>query len=216
MLAPPESGISYPGDGVAGAAADDVFLFPATVGQQGFWYLDRLQPGNPAYNIAVRFRLQGPLRPEELERAFNEIVRRHEALRTVFTVVDDLPAQMVLPRLAVRLQRHDLRGVIALAPAADLQRVDELHLSNDAVREFLGVDPAKRPDADPAQLRPAVPVTLVHGEEDATVPIEVTESYAAKHPQARVVRIADCGHYALIDPLSAAWPCVIDEMVRFD
>ena len=119
-------------------------------------------------------------------------------------------------RAASMAERHDLRGVIALAPAADLQRVDELHLSNDAVREFLGVDPAKRPDADPAQLRPAVPVTLVHGEEDATVPIEVTESYAAKHPQARVVRIADCGHYALIDPLSAAWRCVIDEMVRFD
>ena len=111
---------------------------------------------------------------------------------------------------------HGLRGVVALAPAADLQRVDELHLSNDAVREFLGTEPAKRPDADPAQLRPAVPVTLVHGEEDTTVPVGVTESYAAKHPEARVLRIATCGHYALIDPVSAAWPRVIAEMARFD
>ena len=39
----------------------EVFVFPATVGQQGFWYLDQIDPGNPAYNIAVRFRLEGPL-----------------------------------------------------------------------------------------------------------------------------------------------------------
>ena len=58
--------------------ADEVFVFPTTVRQQGFWYLDQLQPGNPAYNIAVRFRLQGCLRVEVLERALNEIVRRHE------------------------------------------------------------------------------------------------------------------------------------------
>ena len=117
---------------------------------------------------------------------------------------------------ASTLRDHELRGVIALAPAADLQRVDELHLSNDAVREFLGTDPSQRTDADPALLRPAVPVTLVHGEEDMTVPISVTESYAAKHPQARVIRIEHCGHFALIDPLSGAWPRVTQEMARFD
>ncbi len=90
--------------------ADDVFVFPTSVGQQGFWYLDQFQPGNPAYNIAVRFRLQGWLRVEELERALNEIVRRHESLRTVFAVVDGVPVQVVSPRLSIRLQRDDLRG----------------------------------------------------------------------------------------------------------
>ena len=48
-------------NGVAQPSQGDVFVFPATVGQQGFWYLDQLDPGNPAYNIAVRFRLEGPL-----------------------------------------------------------------------------------------------------------------------------------------------------------
>ena len=90
--------------------ADDVFVFPTSVGQHGFWYLDQFQPGNPAYNIAVRFRLQGRLRAEELERALNEIVRRHESLRTVFAVVDGVPVQVVSPRLSIRLQRDDLRG----------------------------------------------------------------------------------------------------------
>ena len=44
-------------------SADEVFVLPATIRQQGFWYLDQLQPGNPAYNIAVRFRLRGPASP---------------------------------------------------------------------------------------------------------------------------------------------------------
>jgi len=89
--------------------AGEVFVFPTTVGQQGFWYLDQVQPGNPAYNIAVRFRLQGRLRVEELERALNEVVRRHESLRTVFAVVDGVPVQVVAPRLSIRLRRDDLR-----------------------------------------------------------------------------------------------------------
>ena len=89
---------------------DEVFVFPATVGQTGFWYLDQLQPGNPAYNIAVRFRLQGPLRVEELERALNEIVKRHESLRTVFAAVEGVPVQVVSPRLSIRLKRDDLRA----------------------------------------------------------------------------------------------------------
>jgi thioesterase domain-containing protein len=90
--------------------ADEVFVFPATVGQQGFWYLDLLRPGNPAYNIAVRFRLQGRLRVEELERALNEIVRRHESLRTTFAIVEDVPVQVVSPRQTLRLWQDDLRG----------------------------------------------------------------------------------------------------------
>lgn len=117
---------------------------------------------------------------------------------------------------AASLGDYGLRGVVALAPAADLQVVDALRLSNDAVREFLGTDPSRRMDADPAQMRPQVPVTLVHGAEDSTVPIRVTESYAARHSQARIVRLEHCGHYALIDPLSTAWPLVIAEIARFD
>jgi thioesterase domain-containing protein len=97
-------------NGVAKPAAEEVFVLPTTVRQRGFWYLDQLQPGNPAYNIAVRFRLQGPLRPDMLEQALNEIVRRHESLRTVLAVMDGVPVQMIAPRLSIALQREDLRG----------------------------------------------------------------------------------------------------------
>ena len=90
-------------------AADEVFVLPSTVGQQGFWYLDQLQPGNTAYNIAVRFRLKGPLRVDILERSLQDIVARHEALRTVFAVQDGVPVQVITPRVVVPLHRDELR-----------------------------------------------------------------------------------------------------------
>ena len=92
-------------------AADEVFVLPTTVGQQGFWYLDQLQPGNTAFNIAVRFRLKGPLRVDILERSLQDIVARHEALRTVFAVQDGVPVQVIAPRVLVPLVRDDLLRV---------------------------------------------------------------------------------------------------------
>jgi thioesterase domain-containing protein/acyl carrier protein len=112
--------------------ADEVFVFPATAGQQGFWYLDQLQPGNPAYNIAVRFRLEGPLRVEELRRALNEVVRRHESLRTTFAVVEGAPVQVVSPRLSVPLPLEDLRGV----PEADRPERAREAAAEEARRRF--------------------------------------------------------------------------------
>lgn len=110
-LATLESGLTRLGNGVAAGRADDFYVFPTTVGQRGFWYLDRFQHGNPAYNIAVRFHLKGQLRVQELERALNKIVKRHESLRTVFNLEHDQLVQIVLPDLTIRLLRHDLRGV---------------------------------------------------------------------------------------------------------
>ena len=110
MLSPVQTGTTHGLNGFAKPWEDEVFVLPATVGQQGFRYLDQLQPGNPAYNIAVRFRLQGLLQFEHLQRAINEIVRRHESLRTVFTTVDGVPMQVVTPRLNIAIQDHDISG----------------------------------------------------------------------------------------------------------
>ncbi|WP_324277882.1 alpha/beta hydrolase [Blastococcus brunescens] len=100
-------------------------------------------------------------------------------------------------------------GVLALAPVADLRRAQELRLDGDAVPAFLGQDAGARPDLDPARLpTPAGRVRIVHGTGDAVVPVEVSEAYLRRHPDA-VLTPVECGHFALIDPRSAAWPTVL-------
>src|SRR5512145_370224 len=69
---------------------------PLSFAQQGLWLLDQLEPGDPFYNAPIAFRLEGALDISALEYSVNEIVRRHEILRTRF-VVDGLPVQVVSP-----------------------------------------------------------------------------------------------------------------------
>jgi acetyl esterase/lipase len=100
-------------------------------------------------------------------------------------------------------------GVLALAPVADLRLGQALGLDGDAVAAFLGEDATARPDLDPARLPPpAAPVRIVHGTGDAVVPVALSESYVRHHPAAALVP-APGGHFAVIDPLSAAWPAVL-------
>jgi thioesterase domain-containing protein len=111
---------------------DEVFVFPATVGQQGFWYLDQIDPGNPAYNIAVRFRLEGTMQYAALFYAINEIVRRHETLRTVVMDIDGQPVQVVTPSLRIDVPVIDLGDV----PAAERHARSELLTVEEARRRF--------------------------------------------------------------------------------
>jgi amino acid adenylation domain-containing protein len=76
--------------------------------QQRLWFMDQLDPGNPAYNLAAALRLTGPLDAAALARSFAEVVRRHEVLRTTFAARDGRPVQTVLPYLAVDLPLLDL------------------------------------------------------------------------------------------------------------
>ncbi|WP_034591505.1 alpha/beta fold hydrolase [Hamadaea tsunoensis] len=102
-----------------------------------------------------------------------------------------------------------VRGVVALAPVADLARASALGLSGNAVAAFLGDhDPA---GFDPRLLAPRRPVTIVHGSADETVPIEVAESYRDSHPDIRFVRLPGEGHYCVIDPLTGPFQVVLDE-----
>ncbi len=116
-------------------------------------------------------------------------------------------------RAAAQRTSSMLQGVLALAPAADLRLADALHLGDEAVRRFLGTAPDQRPDVNPVQLPvPAVPVIIVQGQVDDTVPPAVAESYCAAFPRTRLVRLPDAGHFAPIDPGSSAWPVVLDEL----
>ena len=83
--------------------------------QQRLWFLDQLEPGSSAYNIFSATRLTGPLNVTALERSFNEIVKRHEVLRTVFRTIDGKPLQKILPSMTIELPVLDLREYVANA-----------------------------------------------------------------------------------------------------
>ena len=116
--------------------------------------------------------------------------------------------------LALTIAAHEsaLDAVIALAPISDLRRAHELHLSNDAVVEFLGGTPSQVPEhysqASPMELEIASSQILIHGKADDIVPIAMSRSYV-EHKQRRKEKMSleelECGHFELIDPSSTAW-----------
>ena len=76
---------------------------PLSFAQERLWVIDQLEPGSAVYTISAGLRLRGALDVDALSRAFDEIVRRHEALRTNFVVVDGAPVQVVAPSLIIPL-----------------------------------------------------------------------------------------------------------------
>ena len=82
---------------------------PLSFAQQRLWLLDQLEPGLAVYNIARAFRITGALDVSALERAFNEIVRRHEALRTTFAAAGGQPVQVIAPHVEIPLPIVSLR-----------------------------------------------------------------------------------------------------------
>ncbi len=76
---------------------------PLSFAQQRLWFIDQLVPNNAAYNIASALRLSGPLQVVVLERSINELIRRHESLRTNFALVSGEPYQFILPELRIAL-----------------------------------------------------------------------------------------------------------------
>jgi acyl carrier protein len=80
---------------------------PLSYAQEGAWWVDRLEPGIP-FNIPVVLRLEGDLRVEILESALNEVVRRHEALRTNFSSIDGEPFQLIAEHRAMTVPVLDL------------------------------------------------------------------------------------------------------------
>ncbi|MBV9927468.1 MAG: condensation protein [Acidobacteria bacterium] len=94
---------------------------PLSFAQQRLWFLDQLEPGNAAYNVPVALRLTGALDAAALEQSLNEVVRRHEVLRTSFAVSRGLPVQVVAPELRLSVERQDLAG--RPAPEAEAHRL---------------------------------------------------------------------------------------------
>jgi amino acid adenylation domain-containing protein/non-ribosomal peptide synthase protein (TIGR01720 family) len=82
---------------------------PLSFAQQRIWFLDQFEPGNPFYNVDNALRIKFPLSVEALERSYNEVVRRHEALRTTFHSRDGTPVQVIADSLHLPMEVRDLR-----------------------------------------------------------------------------------------------------------
>jgi NRPS condensation-like uncharacterized protein/acyl carrier protein/alpha-ketoglutarate-dependent taurine dioxygenase len=96
---------------------------PLSFAQQRLWFLDQLQPGNPAYNIPAAVRLKGALNVAVLEQTFQEIIKRHEALRTTFNSVEGRPAQVIISSFKFTLPIVNLRELSQAEREAEAMRL---------------------------------------------------------------------------------------------
>jgi amino acid adenylation domain-containing protein len=81
---------------------------PLSFSQERLWFFEQMEPGSPVYHIPAVFRLAGPLDAAALEASLGEVVRRHAALRTSFSLADGRPVQTVWPPAPLRLPVLDL------------------------------------------------------------------------------------------------------------
>ena len=113
------------------AKEEEVLVFPTSFGQKRLWFLDQFEPGSPFYNIPMFLRIRGPLKPDVFDRAINEVIARHEALRTTFAVLDDEPVQVISPHLTITI------------PIEDISHLPEDEREQEAMR--LAVQEARKP-----------------------------------------------------------------------
>jgi amino acid adenylation domain-containing protein/non-ribosomal peptide synthase protein (TIGR01720 family) len=84
-------------------------FFPLSFAQQRLWFLDKLQPGSSVYNLPAALHLQGTLNIDALEKSINEIIKRHEILRTSFTEIQGEMVQSVYPVLNLNIPVIDFQ-----------------------------------------------------------------------------------------------------------
>ncbi|WP_437613917.1 amino acid adenylation domain-containing protein [Sorangium sp. So ce834] len=105
---------------------------PLSHAQQRLWFVEELQPGTAVYNMPIGVLLRGPLDRAALERSLEQLVARHEVLRTRFEVRGGQPLQVVLPEARIELQHVDLSRV----PRQDRDRAARRAAEEEARRPF--------------------------------------------------------------------------------
>ena len=105
---------------------------PLTMTQEHLWDLDRLLPGAPFSNMPYAVRLTGALNVEALEQSFNEIIKRHAALRTTFTTVAGQPVQVIAPTLHFPVLVEDLQAL----PQAERETTAQQLIQGEALHSF--------------------------------------------------------------------------------
>ncbi|MGH3492014.1 MAG: alpha/beta hydrolase family protein [Sciscionella sp.] len=114
----------------------------------------------------------------------------------------------------LRATPSTVRRIVALAPISDLTECARLRLDHSAAQELLGGEPADVPeayaDADPLRLlHGGVPVTVIHGAADDRVPVSMSRSLAAAHPEVDYIELPGVEHFALIDPRTDAFAAAV-------
>lgn len=99
---------------------------PLSFSQQRLWFMDRLEPGNPAYNIPVAVALRGRIQVEALRRSLETIVARHEALRTTFSTFQGEPVQVIGSPPSFTLPVWEVTATAASDPVYELAQVEAL------------------------------------------------------------------------------------------
>ncbi|MGL4498257.1 MAG: condensation domain-containing protein, partial [Planktothrix sp.] len=96
---------------------------PLSFAQQRLWFLDQLFPNHPFYNVPAAFRLSGLLNLVALEKSFNTILQRHEALRTNFIKVEGQPIQKISSLSTFRLPIINLQDIPTEQREAEAERI---------------------------------------------------------------------------------------------
>lgn len=97
--------------------------FPLSFEQERMWFLEQLESGNPAYNIRGAIQIKGRLNTDILEQSINEIIERHEILRTTFNIVDGQPRQIIGSPFKLELPVVDLQKLNATFPEQEARRL---------------------------------------------------------------------------------------------
>ena len=110
---------------------------PLSFAQERLWFLSRLEPESPAYNVPLSLVLQGPLQVGALARAWDGLVERHETLRTRFLARDGVPRQVIDPPSSLDLPLVDLSDLGAREVESETQRLagDEARRPFDLERD---------------------------------------------------------------------------------
>ncbi|HYP53657.1 MAG TPA: MupA/Atu3671 family FMN-dependent luciferase-like monooxygenase, partial [Pyrinomonadaceae bacterium] len=98
---------------------------PLSFGQQRLWFIDQFDRGNALYNVPMAIRLSGDLNVAALEQSLNEIVRRHEILRTTYRESSGRPVQVISPTLTLALPLSDLSNLDAAERDREARRITD-------------------------------------------------------------------------------------------
>ncbi|MDZ7342104.1 MAG: non-ribosomal peptide synthase/polyketide synthase, partial [candidate division KSB1 bacterium] len=113
-------------ENIQNISEQDVYVFPTSYAQQRLWFLDQFEPNSPFYNIPSAVRFKGQLNVAALEQSINEVVRRHETLRTTFTRINGKPMQVIHPFSWISIPVEDLRHLAVEEREAEAIRLAKL------------------------------------------------------------------------------------------